>query len=174
MFGVTAVTTAAGLLDPGVARALVRSPEFFAGQWWRLVSPVLVHPEGWHQVILAGLMLPVLGATAERVFGPVRWIALYGTGAVTGNLAGHAAGSYSAGSSVAVAGLLGGLAVWVLTGRAGLRGPLRIGAGVLPSGGVALAVLGDVHGAPLLAGSLVGLVLLRGMPDVPSFRDLDT
>ncbi|MDR8409675.1 rhomboid family intramembrane serine protease [Nonomuraea sp. 3-1Str] len=172
VFGVTAVTTALGVLLPGFTQALARTPGFFHGQWWRLASPILVNPEGWHQVVFNGLMLLVVGAAAERVLGRLRWAVLYAAGALAGNAVGYLTGQYSAGSSVAVAGLAGGLAVWVLTGRAGLPAPPRLAAGALLAGAVALAVIGDNHGLPLLSGALLGAVFLRTMRVVPSLTDL--
>ncbi|GAA2288207.1 hypothetical protein GCM10010149_38450 [Nonomuraea roseoviolacea subsp. roseoviolacea] len=172
VLGVTAATTAAGLLVPGFAHALVRTNHFFDGEWWRLITPVLVNPEGWHQIIFNGMMLLLVGVTAERTFGRARWAALYLAGGLAGNAFSYVMSDYSAGSSVAVAGLAGGLAAWALSGRAGLPVPPRIAAGALLAGGAALAALGDNHGAPLLAGALLGAVFLRTMRDVPSLADV--
>ncbi|MEV0201415.1 rhomboid family intramembrane serine protease, partial [Nonomuraea sp. NPDC050691] len=114
VFGVTAVTTSAGHLVPGFARALARTNDFFSGEWWRLITPILVNPEGWHQVVFNGVMLLLVGVTAERTFGRARWASLYVAGGLAGNAFSYVFGNYSAGSSVAVAGLAGGLAAWAL------------------------------------------------------------
>ncbi|MEV0148407.1 MULTISPECIES: rhomboid family intramembrane serine protease [unclassified Nonomuraea] len=172
VFVVTALTTAAGYLVPGFAQALARSNAFFHGEWWRLITPILVNPEGWHQVVFNGVMLLVAGIAAERTFGRARWAALYLAGGLAGNAVGYVTSHYSAGSSVAVAGLAGGLAAWALSGRAGLPVPPRIAAGALLTGGAALALLGDNHGAPLLADALLGTVFVRTMRDVPSLADV--
>ncbi|NUW29851.1 rhomboid family intramembrane serine protease [Nonomuraea sp. SMC257] len=172
VFGVTAATTAAGLLVPGFAPVLVRTDDFFHGEGWRLITPILVNPEGWHQVVFNGVMLLLVGVIAERTFGRARWAALYLAGGLAGNAFSYVMSDYGAGSSVAVAGLAGGLAAWVLSGRAGLPVPPRIAAGALLAGGAALAALGDNHGAPLLVGALLGTVFLRTMRDVPSMSDV--
>ena len=168
---VTAATTALGLVNDDVTRALARDRAFGDGEWWRLLSPILVNPEGWHQILFNLVALLVFGTAAERVFGRARWIALYLAGALAGELFSYATGNYSAGTSVAVAGLFGGLLAWVLTGRAGLPAPPRIVAGLLRAGAVLLAVLGDEHGAPLLVGTGLGALLLHGRP-APTARDL--
>ncbi|MET7463175.1 rhomboid family intramembrane serine protease [Nonomuraea sp. NPDC005501] len=172
VFGVTAVTTAAGYLVPGFAQALARTNAFYHGEWWRLISPVLVNPEGRHQVVFNGVLLLLAGVAAERTFGRARWAALYLAGGLAGNAVGYVTDHYSAGSSVAVAGLAGGLAAWALSGRAGFAAPPRIAAGALLAGGAALAFLGDNHGAPLLAGALLGTVFVRTMSNVPSQADV--
>ena len=51
VFTVTAMTTIAGLLSPAVRAAMSRTPGFLDGQWWRLISPILINPEGWYQIV---------------------------------------------------------------------------------------------------------------------------
>ncbi|MER7209343.1 rhomboid family intramembrane serine protease [Streptosporangium sp. NPDC000239] len=158
-FAVTAVTTTAGLLLPGLSALLARSPGLLDGQWWRLLSPILVNPEGWYQILFNGAALLLLGTYAERAYGRARWLLLYLGGALAGEVYSYAVGDYSAGSSVAIAGLLGGLAVWVVRGHSGLPRRPRIAAAALLAGAVVLALIGDEHGAPILTGALIALVL---------------
>ncbi|MFC7643731.1 rhomboid family intramembrane serine protease [Streptosporangium lutulentum] len=78
------MTTLAGLLSPAARAAVSRTPGFFDGQWWRLISPILINPEGWYQIVFNAAALLVLGTVAERVYGRIRWTALYLTGALAG------------------------------------------------------------------------------------------
>lgn len=156
VFGVTAVFTALGYAAPTVVDALGRDPAVHDGQVWRLVTPILVNPQGWGQIFTNGIGLLLFGPIAERVYGPVRWAALYLTGGIVGEVYSYAINYYSAGSSVAIAGLWGGLAAWVLSGAARLPLPVRVGAAALLIAGVVLAVDGDNHGAPLVAGAVLG------------------
>lgn len=160
VFGVTAATTALGLLDDAVTRALVRDPVMFDGEWWRLLSPILVNPEGWSQVLFNLVALLIFGTVVESVFGRVRWVALFLVGAFAGELFSYATHNYSAGSSVAIAGLFGGLLAWVLSGRSGVPLRHRIIAGSILVGAVLLIGIGDEHGAPLLAGAALGALFL--------------
>ncbi len=171
VLGATTVSTILGLLADDVTRTLIRDPALGDGEWWRLLSPILVNPEGWHQVLFNLAALLVFGTAAERVFGRVRWVLLYLGGALAGELFSYATHNYSAGSSVAVAGLVGGLLAWVLTGRAALPAWPRVGVGLLVVGAVLLVILGDEHGAPLLIGVTLGGLLLRGRA-APTARDL--
>jgi len=173
VFGITAVFTALGHAVPAVSDALARDPAFFDGQIWRLVTPILVNPQGWGQIFTNGLGLLIFGPIAERVYGQARWIALYLTGGVVGEIYSYALEYYSAGSSVAIAGLWGGLAAWAIAGSARLPLPVRVGAGVLLVAGLVLAVDGDNHGAPLLAGAVLGGIFAwRGsLPSVDVLRD---
>ncbi|GAA3391338.1 rhomboid family intramembrane serine protease [Cryptosporangium minutisporangium] len=176
VFVLTAVFTAVGYAEPAVVDALGRDPAVHDGEVWRLVTPILVNPQGWGQIFNNGIGLLILGAIAERVYGRVRWAVLYLTGGVVGEVYSYAIDYYSAGSSVAVAGLLGGVAVWLLVGSAGLPSAIRAGAGLLLVGAAVLAASGDNHGAPVLAGAVVGAVLIvwarrRGEPlRVPSWE----
>lgn len=173
VFAVTAVTTALGYAVPAFSDALARDPAFFDGQVWRLVTPILVNPEGWAQIVVNGIGLLVFGALAERAFSRRAWLALYLTGGVVGEIYSYALEYYSAGSSVAVAGLLGGVAGRLIGGFANVPLPLRVGACSVPVLGAWLAVTGDNHGAPLLAGTLLGGVLAwrSSLPPARSRRD---
>lgn len=168
VFAGTATSTALGLSVPAVTDALARDRAFLHGQWWRLVTPVLVNPEGWQQVGFNLVALLVVGVLAERVFGRAGWAVLYLTGALAGEVFSYATANYSAGSSVAIAGLFGGLLVWVVSGRAGLAPPPRLVAGLMLAGAVVLMVIRDEHGAPILAGAALGTLLLRRRRPVPA------
>ncbi len=69
--GVVAVgTLAVGLaaLDsPELMRVMTRNlAQLRAGQWWRIITPVLVQPDGWGQLVFNLLGGVVVGAALER------------------------------------------------------------------------------------------------------------
>jgi membrane associated rhomboid family serine protease len=205
----TALMAAWQLVDPGVLRALDRDPQALAhGQWWRVLSPLLVQSDGWPQIVSNLLFLAAIGYFAEQRFGHRRWVVLYLTGGIVGQLAGYAWEPHGAGSSVAIFGLVGGVLAAAAADRHSVP-PLAVAAGVawiasvagLAVGGAAgaavasslvilvgtqvvrrlgdprriyraaallavllalfLLVVADDHGAPILAGLLVGAALTR-------------
>lgn len=97
-------------VEPFVLAALRRDlPAVQAGEWWRLLSPLLVQSDGWPQFAFNFAGLAILGAAIERRCGRWWWLALVLAGAAAGEAAGYAWDPHGAGSSVAVCGLLGGL-----------------------------------------------------------------
>jgi hypothetical protein len=66
---------------------------------------------------------------------------------------------------VAGCGLLGGIVVWQLRGG----GPARMCGWAVAwlGGGLVLTALRDIHGPAILAGALVGAVILRSSPLTP-------
>jgi membrane associated rhomboid family serine protease len=145
----TAAVSIAGLITSPVREALERSPAALAdGQFWRLLTALLVQDGGplGTAVNLAGLA--VLGVLVERRIGRGRWLAGYLGAGLVGELVGWAGWQHTgAGNSVAVCGLAGVLAVDLAADPSGARGT-RVG-----SLAVALwsaAVLGGAFGSPVL------------------------
>jgi membrane associated rhomboid family serine protease len=157
--------------DNGVfirAGALVRGM-VDAGEWWRLVACVFVHVGVVH-LVLNAIGLVILGRLAEDLFGGARVIAIFGVAGVAGALASYLASpdGISAGASGAVFGLLGAVFVEITWHRERYRSAWRRGLW----GGLAVVTVGQLgygflypvidqwaHGAGLLAGSLVGIVV---------------
>lgn len=97
-------------VEPAVLAALRRDlPALQAGEWWRLLTPLLVQSDGWPQFAFNFAGLAILGAAIERRCGWAWWIVLLLAGAAAGEAAGYAWDPRGAGSSVAVCGLVGGL-----------------------------------------------------------------
>ncbi|MDI1460929.1 rhomboid family intramembrane serine protease [Catellatospora sp. KI3] len=110
----TTATFAAQLAEPAVVDLLHRDAALIRdGQWWRLLSPLLVQPSGWGQYLYNTLGLLLVGVAVERRLGQVRWLLLF----LAGGLAGVAfallldPSGTGGGSSDAVAALIGALAV---------------------------------------------------------------
>lgn len=156
---VTGVFTTLQCFYPPILFALRRTPGVLSQhEWWRFITPILVHDGGWRQIAFNFPATLIAGAIVERFYSRSGWLGLYFSGAVAGELAGCAWQPYGAGNSVAGAGLLGGIAVWLLSLK---ETQARTGACVLLGGALALTLLRDLHGPPLLAGACVGALLLR-------------
>jgi TPR repeat protein/membrane associated rhomboid family serine protease len=54
-------------------------------QWWRLVAGPLLHGDLVH-IVLNGLVLVFAGFLVEALVGKLRWIVIYGVGAIAGGL----------------------------------------------------------------------------------------
>ena len=95
-----------------------------AGQLWRLVTPALLHGDVLHLLVNC-YSLNQVGPASERLLGPQRFLSLYVTAAVTGNLASFLfCPNPGVGSSGAILGLVGSMAMYFarhrgLHGRAG-------------------------------------------------------
>lgn len=150
------------------AGAMVRSVVAH-GEWWRLVACVFVHFGAVH-LVLNATGLYILGRLAEDLFGGVRMVAIFGVTGIAGALASYLASpaGISAGASGAVFGLLGALFVELTWHRQRYRAAWKRGLW----GGLAVIAVGQLgygffdsvidqwaHGAGLLAGSLLGVVL---------------
>jgi len=147
---VTAIGTGSQFVHPQVLSALERTPTALAHhEWWRLITPLLVHADGWPQICFNFPLILVLGSFVERTFGRRRLVILYLTCGFIGESAGYAWQPRGAGASVAGAGLLGSLPFWLL----GKALPGKLGGLLLLVGAAILTFLRDIHGPPVLAGA---------------------
>ncbi len=104
-----------------------------------------------------------LGIVAERRLGTVEWLIIAFVSGLVGEIVGLWWQPYGAGSSVAVAGLLGATAVWSAWPTTKLPWFARIGAVLVLALGIALLVLRDLNGPPIFVGAgLAALQLWRG------------
>ena len=117
--GVTLAVSIAALASPALMRLFVRNlPHLLTGQWWRAVTPVLVQPDGWGQLVFNLLGIAVIGAALQRRLGWAGWSLTYlagGSGTIALYIAWHP-GDTGGGSSAAVAALIGALAVLLAAG----------------------------------------------------------
>jgi hypothetical protein len=155
------VAAVAALLQytvPSVVPALERNAAALAdGQWWRVITPVLVQTLGWYQVVVNGFSLLVVGVVAERLVGGRWWLVLAVTGTCAGQVAAYGGSEPGGGTSILICGLAGGSLIALLT--RGSRHPLTTVAivayvaaltGWRVGGPRAAAVAGLVAGALLL------------------------
>ncbi|MGI8576789.1 MAG: DUF6069 family protein [Nocardioidaceae bacterium] len=110
----TLAVSLVALASPGLMRLLTRDlTQLRAGQWWRVVTPVLVQPDGWGQLVFNLLGIAVVGAALERRTSRSVWTLTYLLGGV-GSIAVISAWrplDTGGGSSNAVAALIGALTV---------------------------------------------------------------
>jgi rhomboid protease GluP len=157
LLAVTGLFTGLQFVFPAILTALRRNPDaLHAGEWWRMITPLFVHAEGWPQILFNFTAIAIVGAIVERIYGSRLWLFFYFAGGLTGEIAGYAWKPHGAGASVGGAGLLGALTAWLLSRKVPLQP--RIGGGILLAGALALTVFRDLHGPPILLG--VGLAAL--------------
>jgi membrane associated rhomboid family serine protease len=155
----TGLCAVAQFLHPDLLQRFERNRALLqAGQWWRIVTPLLFQDGGVVGTCFNLVSLALVGIVAERLLGRWRWAVLYlGTGlaseVVAYTLLQHQG---SAGNSVANAGLAAGILVTVV--RGGER-PLVAGSLGGIAAGLILVLIGDLHGAAVLIGCLVAGIL---------------
>ena len=111
--GVAIVAAVVQYTVPAAVPALQRDPGGLpAGEWWRLLTPLLVQTLGWYQVVTKLVTLALVGAVAERQLGRWRWAVLFAAGTVAGQVAAYAWHEPGGGYSIAVCGLAGGVVAW--------------------------------------------------------------
>jgi len=87
------------------------------GQYWRLITAIFLHG-GLVHIAFNGFALYALGPETERVYGTLRFVALYFVAGLAGSVASYVlTTSPSVGASGAIFGLIGGLAVFFYTTR---------------------------------------------------------
>src|SRR5674536_299772 len=75
--GTLAVSVAA-LASPTLMLIMTRNlAQLRAGQWWRIITPVLVQPDGWGQLVFNLLGVTVVGAALEHRTSRAAWILTY-------------------------------------------------------------------------------------------------
>lgn len=154
VFAITAAATTLQYFFPLMAVFERRPGAVTAHEYWRLITPIFFHPEGWRQIVFDLTALAIIGTIVERIFGGRRWLLLYFAAGVTGEITGFAWKPLGAGSSVAICGLLGALAAWLLRNPRPMQS--RFGGIVILVGAVILTARRDLHGPPLLVGIALG------------------
>jgi rhomboid protease GluP len=168
VFLLAAAATALQYVVPGWTEALARRPDELLTAPWRLLTALFVHVDGTVQIVVDFAAIAIVGTLAEWIFGRWRWLVLYfGCGILAGLIA-LAWEPSGGGSSIASAGLLGGLAGFAVLHRPPWPFQPRLGGAVILALGFGLAVTADIHGPPILAGALLGLILGARPPAVRS------
>jgi rhomboid protease GluP len=123
-----AVTTILGIniamfmaqqLVPGFTERLLLIPQAVdAGQWWRLLTPMVLH-SGFLHIFLNSYVLYIFGPNVEQAFGTVRFVAMYVIAGFMGCVASYVIppDRASLGASGAIFGLAGVLFVYLYKRR---------------------------------------------------------
>ena len=153
----TALFTTAQLFVPTLLSTLQRQPTALRHhEYWRLVTPLLVHSDGWKQISFNFLAIGLTGFFVEAIYGVRMFLFIYLVSGIIGELFGLLWQPSGAGASVAGAGLLGALAVALLF-RVRAWQP-KVGAYFIILGAPVLTGLRDIHGPPMLVGICIGLI----------------
>jgi rhomboid protease GluP len=140
-----------------------RDPErFAAGEWWRVVTALFAYDDGPVQKLGIVFTVLALGLIAERKIGSVEWLIIAFVSGLAGQIVGLWWQPYGAGSSVAVAGLLGATAAWLAWPRTPLPWFARIGSLAVLALAIYLLAVRDLNGPPIFVGAgLTALFLAR-------------
>jgi rhomboid protease GluP len=157
---ITAFATAAQFVEPALLPALERTPEALQHhQYWRLLTPLFVHSDGWSQIALNFPAIALIGYFAERAFGTRLWLIIYFVSGFLAEVVAYAWQPTGAGASIAGAGLLGALALSILLRARALQA--KFGALLVLLGGIALTGMRNIHGPPILVGGCITLFVTR-------------
>ena len=158
---VVLITAAAQAIVPGWYAALARDGlATDAGQWWRVITALFAYDTGSAQVLSIVVGVALLGVVGESQFGSLRWLTLFVVAGLFGQLVAVSWQPIGAGSSVAVAGQLGAVAIWAILPATPVPPFARLGPVIVLAGAVALVIHRDIHGPPVLLGAALGFLFL--------------
>ena len=159
IIGFTALITSLQFVFPEVLTEFRRNREaLLAGEWWRMVTPLFVQAFGWLQCYINGVAALILCPLAERLYGK-RLLALYFIPGVLGEIFGYLWSPNGAGSSLGIAGVMGGLFAFTFLRRHKISKSARIFAISGIAGALALCFGRDIHGPPILIGVLLASMM---------------
>ena len=159
IIGSTALITGLQFVFPEVLTALRRDREaLLAGEWWRMVTPLFVHAYGWWHGCVNLVAAVIFCPLAERLFGK-RLLALYFIPGVLGQIFGYLWSPYSAGASLGLAGVTGGLFAHTFLNRQELSRSAQLLAICGMAGAIVLCLWRDIHGPPTVLGILLASMM---------------
>jgi membrane associated rhomboid family serine protease len=172
------------LSSPFISAGASAWQPFRAGEWWRLLSSVLLHANGLH-VGSNLLALAVLGGVAERAYGHARFLVLFTLAGAVGSLASlvhQAQQAAAAGAGTMIPGSIGASGAVFGVGAAVVVAAFRM-RGLLPAWraralvGATLPLLlssfaagfarPGTDNAAHMGGALAGLILGLALPFTP-------
>ena len=163
-----AVPSVVGLLVPAFYDALFRDPSrIHDGQWWRLLTYVVVQDGGAVGTTVNLVFLAIVAATAVPPWGAARAVTLFLCGTMLFGVLAAFAWSASGGGNSAATFFLAAATAALVAVRRRSRVTIACASGELLIGG-GLVVVGDGHGVVVLAGLVVvgdghGVVVLAGL-----------
>lgn len=154
--GVTTIVSVAGNLNVDVLDALARDRELLlGGQWWRIVTPLLVQDGGWAGTVFNLVALLIVGTLTEALCGRRVLIVTYVAAGVVSEIAAYTLlpGQGFAGNSVAICGLTALCLVRLVRTPDMLTRALSV-LGLVA--GALLIVTANLHGVGFVVGAIVG------------------
>jgi rhomboid protease GluP len=145
------------------------------GQWWRLITAGFIH-RGLPHILINSWVLFDLGAEVETFYGTSRLIIFYFVSTVTGFAASSRihGGSFSAGASAGIYGLIGAMLAFGFTERSSLGMQVKSLYTRWVIYGLALSILGPYFGLPIdlwaHAGGFAGGFLAGWLASTPRAR----
>lgn len=148
----TAIVFVGQLFIPDLTNRLASIPVLTArGEWWRLVTPMLVHAGAFH-ILMNGYVLYAIGPAVEDRFGVARFVVIYIVAGIGGSVLSYTFGDCGApavGASGAILGLIGALAADLYGRRESPNARLQLDGllkwiGVIFAIGIALEVIAEV------------------------------
>jgi membrane associated rhomboid family serine protease len=165
IIGVTALITTLQFIFPEVLSEFRRNREaLLAGEWWRMVTPLFVQAHGWRQCCFNGVAAVIVCPLAERLYGK-RLLALYFIPGVLGEVFGYLWRPNGAGSSLGIAGVVGGLFAFTFLHRQEVPRWALIFALCGVIGAVLLCFTADSHGPPILIGAILASLMTVSWPN---------
>ena len=159
IIGATTLITGLQFAYPEILSMFRRNWDGLAsGEWWRLVTPLFVQPQGWIQCATNAFFLLAFVPLAERVYG-TRLLALYFVPGLVGQIVNYSWNPDGGGTSAAAFGVMGGLLAYVIRHRAAVHRPCVLIAIAGLCAACVLSFAQDGHGPSLLAGAILGGVL---------------
>ena len=165
IIGVTALVTGLQFPFPEVLADFRRNRKaLMAGEWWRMVTPLFVQSSGWWQCCINGAGAVVVCPLAERFYGK-QLLALYFVPGILGEVFSYFWGSNGAGSSLGIAGVVGGLFAFTFFHRSEISRTARIFSIFGIASAIALSFSQDNHGPPVLIGFLLASLMMILSPN---------
>jgi rhomboid protease GluP len=161
IIALTVLTFGLQVAYPEILHALQRDLDGLkAGEWWRLITPLFVQPQGVFQFLFNMMFIVVLLPMVERLYGATTWL-LYFVPGVVGQLVNYAwiPNGGGGGSSTAVCGVMGSVLVYVLWYRKSAPKQFPIFATLGIVGAVVMIFTHDGHGPGLLTGAALAALI---------------
>lgn len=164
IIGITILITGLQFIFPEILSLFRRNYQgLMAGEWWRMITPLFVQPQGWMQCFSNAFFLLAFVPLAERLYGK-GLLALYFIPGIAGQIVNYLWSPDGGGSSTAAFGVMGGLFVYIIRHRSLIP---RFYISIAIAAFCAAAVLGffrDGHGPALLVGACVATILRTQLP----------
>jgi rhomboid protease GluP len=129
-----------------------------AGEWWRIITPLFVQPQGIYQFLFNMIFLSMFLPMAERLYGRATWL-LYFIPGVVGQCVNYFWSPAGGGSSTAAFGIMGSLLMYILIHRKNIPQQYWWFALLGICGALMMCFNRDGHGPGLLAGALLAVLI---------------